>query len=129
MLRSGLILRAWLALIALAVIAMPVSGAHLHLCFDGAEAPTTVHATEDGSSHGDPAVDRGHHDKDVSLQGAALAKKQDGSLDLLPSLFAATSFIVRLPVPAPTLVPQGDVHIPVSIGTARLLPPLRAPPV
>ena len=128
MLRSGLFLRAWLTLIALAVIAMPVSGAHLHLCFDGAEAPTTVHATEDGSSHGDPEVDRGHHDLDVSLQGAALAKKLDLSLDF-PVFFAATFLVVRLPIPAPVLAPRDDVHVPVSIGTARLLPPLRAPPV
>jgi len=128
MFRSGPFLRACLTLIALAVIAMPVSGAHLHLCFDGAEAPATVHASEDGSSHGDPAVDRGHHDLDVSLQGAALAKKLDTSLDF-PALFAATFLVVRLPIPAPVCAPQDDVHVPVSIGAARLLPPLRAPPV
>ncbi|MEJ1961243.1 MAG: hypothetical protein WDO56_06755 [Gammaproteobacteria bacterium] len=128
MLRSGPFLRAWFTLIALAIVAVPVSGAHLHLCFDGAEAPATFHPVEDGGTHGDPAVDRGHHDTDVSLQGTVLAKKLDAGLDL-PTGFLSTRPAVRLPIAPPVIVPRDDVHVPVPIRTARLLPPLRAPPV
>ncbi len=35
------------------------------------------HAVEDGSAHDAPAASGAHDDKDVSLQGVALAKKQD----------------------------------------------------
>src|SRR5689334_19310453 len=57
------LLRAWIALIALAVMAMPVSGAHLHLCFDGGEPPATFHPIEDGEAHDAPAASGTHNDK------------------------------------------------------------------
>jgi hypothetical protein len=128
MLRSRSLLRIWIALISLAVMAMPVSGAHLHLCFDGGEPPATFHALEDGSAHEDTNGAGAHNDKDVSLQGAALAKKHDGALGL-PAALAATVLVIRLPVTAP--VPAFDTHvaIPSPPRVTRVLPPLRAPPV
>jgi len=120
--------RALFALLALAIIAMPLSGAHLHLCFDGSEPPTTFHAVEDSGADHAPAINGTHNDRDVSLQGQALAKKQDRSVDL-PSLLTATFLFVRLPISAPSPVSDEDVASPVSLRVAHLLPPLRGPPV
>ena len=120
-------LRIWVALISLAVMAMPVSGAHLHLCFDGGEPPATFHAVEDGSAHDGPAVDGAHNDKDVSLQDAVLAKKHDGALDL-PTALAAVALVIRLPVAAPAPAFDTNVATPIPLRVARVLPPLRAPP-
>lgn len=128
MLRYRSLLRVWIALISLAVMAMPVSGAHLHLCFDGGEPPATFHAVEDGSAHDDAAVEGAHNDKDVSLQGVALAKKQDRALDL-PTALAAAALVLRMPVTAPVPALDTDVATPIPLRVARILPPLRAPPV
>ena len=128
MLRSRSFLKIWIALISLAVMAMPVSGAHLHLCFDGGEPPATYHAVEDGSAHDHPAATGAHNDKDVSLQGVALAKKQDGAVDL-PTALAVAALIFRIPVSAPVPAIDTDVATPVPLRVARILPPLRAPPV
>jgi hypothetical protein len=127
MLRSRSFLEIWIALISLAVMAMPVSGAHLHLCFDGSEPPATFHAIEDGS-HDHPGAEGAHNDKDVSLQGVALAKKQDGALDL-PAVLAVATFVTRVPVTVPVPAFDTDVATPVPLRVAHLLPPLRGPPV
>ncbi|MEJ0034491.1 MAG: hypothetical protein WDO68_00140 [Gammaproteobacteria bacterium] len=128
MLRYRPLLRVWIALISLAVMVMPVSGAHLHLCFDGSEPPATFHAIEDGSAHDDPAVEGAHNDKDVSLQGVALAKKQDSPLNL-PTAVTAAVLVIRMPVAAPIPAFDRDVAPPIPLRLARILPPLRAPPV
>lgn len=109
-------------------MAMPVSGAHLHLCFDGGEPPATFHAVEDGSAHDHPAATGTHNDKDVSLQSVALAKKQDGAFDL-PMALTVAALIIRVPVTTPVAVLDTDVATPTPLRVARLLPPLRAPPV
>ena len=120
--------RVWIALISLAVMAMPVSGAHLHLCFDGGEPPATFHPVEDGVAHDACAASCTHNDKDVSLQSVALAKKHDGALDL-PMALTVAVLVTRVPVTTP--VPAFDTHVatPTPLRVARLLPPLRAPPV
>jgi hypothetical protein len=128
MLRSRSFLRIWITLISLAVMVMPVSGAHLHLCFDGGEPPATFHAVEDGSAHDDEAATGAHDDKDISLQDAALAKKQDRSFDL-PAALAVAAFVMRLPVTTPVLSFDTDVATPQPLRVTRVLPPLRAPPV
>ncbi len=121
-------LRIWIALISLAIMVMPVSGAHLHLCFDGGEPPATFHAIEDGSAHDAPAVGGAHNDKAVSLEGVALAKKQDGTFDL-PAALTAVTLVIRIPVTSPAPAFDTDVATPVPLRIARILPPLRAPPV
>jgi hypothetical protein len=128
MLRSRSFLRIWIALVSLAVMAMPVSGAHLHLCFDGSEPPATFHPVEDGSGHDDEPTEGAHNDKDVSLQGVALAKKHDGALDL-PTALTVAVLVLRMPVTAPAPVFETDVATPIPLRVARVLPPLRAPPV
>jgi hypothetical protein len=128
MLRCRSFLQIWIALISLAVMAMPVSGAHLHLCFDGGEPPATFHPVEDGSAHEDPTAGGAHNDKDVSLQGVALAKKQDGALDV-PAALMVAALVIRMPVTVAIPAFDTDVTTPIPLRVARLLPPLRAPPV
>jgi hypothetical protein len=128
MTRNRSFLRVWITLISLAVMAMPVSGAHLHLCFDGNEPPATYHPAEDGSAHDDPAATGTHNDKDVSLQGVALAKKHDGGLDV-PTALTVAVLVFRIPVTTPVPAFDTDVATPIPLRVARILPPLRAPPV
>lgn len=129
MVRLSLLARLWLSLIALTIVAMPVNAEHLHLCFDGSEAPATVHAVEDGSDHhADEGVSAPHQDADVSLEGAALGKKYERAFDL-SSLLVATVLIGRVPLAAPALVADPVVPVAVTTATVRSLPPRRGPPV
>jgi hypothetical protein len=132
MTRPNPVLRVWLAIVSLAIVAMPVNGAHLHLCFDGGEPPATVHSMQDGGVHhedgGDGAADSVHHDLDVSIPSSALVKKFKGSGDL-PALIAAAFVLFRVPavdaaVPAPD---RAAMRVPRPL--VRILPPSRAPPV
>jgi hypothetical protein len=130
---SKVLVRALLTLVAIAVIAMPASGVHLHLCFDGAEAPATVHFAEDGNSHNghaaqEPASEAPHSDRDVELGAPAVAKKVDRTVDL-PSLMAVAFVLFRLPVPTPAVLPETHDATVISASAYRILPPPRAPPV
>lgn len=132
---SQVLTRALLALVALAIVAMPASGVHLHLCFDGAEAPSTMHFAEDGSVHSEASstasvtdTDAAHSDTDVELGAPAVAKKSDNSFDL-PSLIVLAGLLFRLPAPAPAVLPETDDATIVVASSYRILPPLRAPPV
>ena len=128
MLRSKVLVRALLALIAVAVIAMPVSGAHLHLCFDGAEAPAAIHLSEDGAHHADSGMSGTHEDADLELGAPAIAKKADGAFNL-PGLMAVAFIVFRLPLPATIIVAPERSSASVAVSVYRILPPLRAPPV
>lgn len=127
--RLGFLARVLMAVVGLAVIAMPVSGEHLHMCLDGSEAPASIHLTDDGAHH--PGLDTGfdheHHDTDISLTGIALVKKVDGTLDA-QALVAAAVLFLRLPVAAPNFIPRNDVSVAVATRPADLLPPPRGPP-
>ena len=122
-------MRSCIVLIALAIFAIPASGAHLHLCLDGAggEPPASVHVGDGGSHHADDA-DSAHRDVDVSLESEALAKKVGGSLGVPAALPATVAlFVVRVAVPAD--FPGDPPSLIVPIPAFRVLPPLRAPPV
>jgi len=125
---SKVLLRGILTLLALAVIAMPASGVHLHLCFDGAEAPASMHFGEDGNGHTDAGTHAAHSDTDLALGAPAVAKKADNSFDL-PSLMAMAGLLFRVPAPAPAVLPETDEATIIVASAYRVLPPLRAPPV
>jgi hypothetical protein len=127
MARASVALRVWMAIIAIAIVAMPVNGAHLHLCFDGGEPPATVHSMDDGAHHEESGADVVHRDVDVSIASSALAKKFDQSLHL-PGLIATALFVLRVPVTG-AVVPLPDRSaVLVPEPELRLLPPLRGPP-
>lgn len=128
MLRLRPLARAWLALIAIAIVAAPANGAHLHLCLDGNEPPATVHLADDGSHHDDGQMQATHHDFDVSLRAEALGKKRTGTLDLPTVVVAAFVLFASRSTPAVTVPVNADsLSEPAPVLT--VLPPLRAPPV
>src|SRR3569833_651755 len=71
--------------VAIALLLTRVAGAHLHLCFDGGEAPATMHLEDASVHHNTPGASETHHDVDVSAAGGLLSKL---NLDELGLLFA-----------------------------------------
>lgn len=119
--------RSWIALLALASFAVPAFGAHLHLCLDGSEAPTSVHVAEVGGLHSQ-SEGNGHHDIDVRLGLETLAKKVGSAPDALKLLPTAPILFVR-----PLSIAIGFVRAPptpkVRSVHCRIAPPPRGPPV
>jgi hypothetical protein len=121
--------RSWLALLTVAMLALPLSGVHWHLCLDGngSEPPASVHLADDGNHHTDEG-DGTHDDIEVKLQNAVLAKKMGGTADI--AVFTTTAAVLSLlPLPGPVESPPDTTSPTVSIPAFRTLPPLRAPPV
>lgn len=124
--RSRLAMGLWI--LAIVLVAMRMSGIHVHLCSDGQEAPVAVHLL-DGSLHHETETSEGaeeHQDQDVDVFGAALFKKSDAGGDLLPLAFI---FVLLL------LLPHARYFFPIlrasalPVGpTAYFTPPLRGPP-
>ena len=125
--RTFLLVRSWMAILSIAILAMPLGGAHLHLCFDGGEPPASLHATDDGVHHSAKATPI-HHDVDVQLANTALGKKVSDSSDG-PALLAAAFIVLPLPSIEAVVVPQQRIDSFVPVAAVRLLPPLRGPPV
>jgi len=127
MVRTHLLVRAWIAILSIAILAMPMGGAHLHLCFDGNEPAASLHAVDNGVHHAGGAAPV-HHDVDVQLGDSATGKKLSGSADGL-ALIAAAFIVFRLPSTGAVVVPHGRADTRLPVPDTRLLPPLRAPPV
>lgn len=125
MLRTSLTLRVWIVTLMVTIFAMPVSGAHLHLCFDGQEPAAAMHEVQDGVHHAGSKVQ--HHDRDVSVTGSAVIKKADGVLDL-PVLLTAAFVLQRLPILSSDAPKPSRTATLLSDQTVRLLPPSRGPP-
>jgi hypothetical protein len=124
--RSRTWLRTWVAIISIAIVAMPVN-AHLHLCFDGSEAPSSVHLIDDGMHHGEEAAGLDHQDIDLNIDSSALAKKFDGPKQLPALALALVLFTVSLQDAVAS--PRDDTSRFVPSPDHRKLPPARAPPV
>jgi len=132
MIRSRVLLRALMMLVAIAVAAMPASGAHLHLCLDGGEAPASIHLAEDGPHHSESGTDAApdtHNDKDLQLAAPAIAKKADGASDSPTVMAVGFVLFFRMPVSEPTLLSRASDDIVVVPSVHPILPPLRGPPV
>jgi hypothetical protein len=119
--------RSWIALLALASFAVPAVGAHLHLCLDGSEAPTSVHVAEVGGLHSQ-SEDSGHHDVDVGLGLETLAKKGGSAPDALKVLPTAPVLYVR-PLAVAIGVVRATPTPSVRSVHYRIAPPPRGPPV
>jgi len=119
-----------LSLMCIVVVAIRLSGAHLHLCFDGSEPPAAMHFDGDAGLHhlgtGEHADEAEHADKDVNLIADALVKKT-GVFDLLVVLVALALFLKFLPFVS-RLLPQADLLLPVNSHRSHLRPLLRGPP-
>lgn len=110
----------------LAVVLMRVGGVHLHLCFDGQEAPAELHVAEgplhDVSHH----LEETHSDKDVQIADDALVKKEAG-VDL-PLLLAVCLVLLLLLTPD-NHWRRATIDLVFPREPWRLRPPLRGPPL
>lgn len=119
-----------LALICVALLWARTGVAHLHLCFDGREAPTTLHlsdaahhADDHGGHHGAHEI---HSDVDVPLGEQPLTKPGKLVQDLTLFLLAATCLaFLSFPRERPARRAEPPAF---ASAVLRLLPPLRGPP-
>lgn len=120
--RWPLILTAW----ALLFTGLSNAHAHVHLCFDGQEAPAAVHWLEDGHpTTGHHEDDAEHADVDVDVPTPALSKSLKH--DAAAAIGAAPSFghlYIRAPSPPTARTPSLERRAP----PAYHVPPLRGPP-
>ena len=115
---------ALLLLVAVALLLTRIGGAHLHLCFDGREAPATMHLEDAGLHHTSPGAGQTHQDLDITAAGGVLSKL---NLDLLAVVFAVFFFGPLLLV-ARKLVPA--TRLPYYSPLLHFIrPPLRGPPL
>ena len=120
-------MRACLTLVCVAILVTRLSGAHLHLCFDGSEPPESVQLTAVASDGSPDEARKPRHDLDVNLIGEALAKKLDSSLEL-PMLLAAAILLFRVQAVVALVIARHRTAPLIPIPAFRLRPPLRAPP-
>lgn len=112
--------------VAFALLVVRISDAHVHLCFDGQEAPRSLHVSDRSALCHMPEGSSGtHQDQDVDAVGAALAKKdsQAQSVDPLPIadivlllLAPPRSSVVRDAAPADLTVNRPYLNLPLLRG-------------
>ncbi len=116
----------WILVLALLAFAFGrLTGAHLHLCFDGSEPPLALH-TADGTHldhHG--GEDLAHDDMDVEPLGDMLAKSAQ---ILLLAVVAFGIWLIALLPPSRRIAVAFNDSRPPSPPPRFLRPPLRAPP-
>ncbi|MBL6752614.1 MAG: hypothetical protein ISP90_19035 [Nevskia sp.] len=119
--------RSWLlTLLCVAFLLGRVDGAHLHLCFDGAEPPASLRFVDSEPRQSDPGMSAVFVDVDIALAGEALAKQSISSFDL-PLVLTAIALMGL----AWATSPQSTTalkRIPLPGAWPRVRPPLRAPP-
>jgi hypothetical protein len=115
------------ALVCVALVAMRIGGAHLHLCLDGSEPPITLHMSDSGLHHTDEPAGITHSDQEVLIGADALVKKSFSDFELPLIAFA---FVLLLFMFARTRDLLPDFFAPPRLSPARahLRPPLRGPP-
>ena len=127
-----------LAALCLALLVMRISGAHLHLCFDGSEPPLSYHVADSGvhhaDEHGHDHADAGHHagheqahdDRDLDVGQDVLVKKPAGK-DVTLAIIACALLLFLVPRPRAFL--RAASRAPPRFHSPFLLrPPLRGPP-
>jgi hypothetical protein len=113
-----------IALLLAALLTVRGGGAHLHLCFDGSEPPSSLHF-EDAGHHEEHHVDQVHDDLDLDLVSDAATKFGKLSLDLYLLLFAGLFFLL----PRMGFLLRRGPEPPVRASDPLLLlPPPRGPP-
>ena len=112
----------------LVVSDLRIAGAHVHLCFDGQEQPSTLHLADAGIiCHDDGGPAEPHQDRDVDALGTALAKKDAHDHTLDAPVFANAVLALLAP-------PQGNDSSFVALDTPSVnrpylhRPQLRGPP-
>jgi hypothetical protein len=114
--------------VVFAVLAVRLADTHLHLCFDGQEAPTSVHLA-DASVHHDLEHEEGpaHADQDIDPFIGTIVKSDDDAQPLF-ALIVGTLLTIEL-LPPDQAVPALDRETPLATDPPFYLrPPLRGPP-
>ena len=115
--------------VVLAVLAVRLTDTHLHLCFDGQEAPTSVHLADASVHHDEQHDDEGqaHSDQDIDPFIGTVVKSDDDGQPLFALIVASLLTIDLLP-PDQGVLPL-DRKIPLATNPPfHLRPPLRGPP-
>ena len=107
------------------LLLLQVSGAHLHLCFDGQEPPVSLHVLDSGPEHFPGAAYSQHQDEELDSSLASLIKKSLTDLDSPPVSSAA---VVLNAASSQSLLKIRWDDSPVPYNITRLLPPSRGPP-
>jgi hypothetical protein len=114
---------AWVAAVAVLLAGINNAQAHVHLCFDGQEAPAAVHLFDD-EAHLDDGLAPHHKDVDVKLQDQALAKTVKHDLAAIEAIVVWTSTFER----QPSSILRASANTPPRPAPLYSHPPLRAPP-
>jgi hypothetical protein len=112
--------------VAFALLAVRVSDAHLHLCFDGQEPRNSLHVSGHAVHHAPTDHSDEHIDADISLvatMAAKVAKIDSDDAAVLP-VSAQTPRFFSLPT---AVLPTYRTGFTLAIR-AFLRPPLRGPP-
>lgn len=122
-------------MLCVAIVAVPVGGAHWHLCLDGSQSPATENFTVDrgealAAAHStESSLHVSTHDMDVELAGVTHAQKLLSTAPLTMMTAFAVVLLIAQRVLAPAISPPAYDPPLVSGSAFRLRPPLRAPPV
>ncbi|MBL8270333.1 hypothetical protein [Steroidobacter sp.] len=116
-------------LLAIALLPLRMTNAHLHLCMDGQKAPVALHV-QDATTLGDaqPHAEGNHEDRDLDLSATTTGAKStlvdDG---LVPALLHV--YVLAAVLPPPSVVAPSEVFVP-SFHSAPVdgPPPARGPP-
>lgn len=118
-----------IALLFVLIVALRLSGAHVHYCLDGSEPSVRLHASSDlGHQIGDSQLDVEHADISVRLITAALSRQvEDGSgLSVLLAVFLGLLFLLLQPK---QFFAVFDLLLPLRARLLHACPPLRGPPL
>ena len=114
--------------VVMAVLTVRLADTHLHLCFDGQEASTTVHLADASVHHDDEHQDcQAHADKDINPFIGTLVKSDDDAQPLF-AFIVGTLLTIEL-LPPDRAVPAFNRETPLAADPPFYLrPPLRGPP-
>lgn len=114
------------ALLCSLLLVLRIGEAHLHMCFDGKEAPASLHLVDVGIEHADE-IGVGHQDKNISIGAGELSKPRVSDFDLPPILLAV--LLALFVATATRVAPLRGVPAGVVRAVSWLRPPLRGPPL
>lgn len=115
----------FIALLCVSVLFVRGGGMHLHLCFDGQEAPAKVHWADTGVHDDAEHASESHDDRDVGF-GEGIAKTAKSAGDHALAILAAVMLLTLLLVPS--VAPLHTRRFALPAAPRYFLPPLRGPP-
>ena len=109
------------------LLLLRVGGVHLHLCFDGQEAPATLHLVDGAPEHAESGAAGEHRDDNIDDGSSSVAKNSAADFDIPVVLLAA--FVLWVVLPVLRISRARGTRLPAFRVPTFLRPPLRGPPV